>query len=669
MNGSKQRKIIGDMIVPQTRVCHALTRVDLYLMTSMIRSALRNIIAPLILLLLLPATASATDENARDLDRLHPSNISSGDRFIPGDPEAMVSFDFEGPVLYNPGQDVKDHTIVIADGVYHVFYIVANERNFGHATSTDLIRWTFHEPVLYRGEPGDWDAHDIWAPCVVPMEGSPGYYLMFYTGVNSSSAQQTGLAYSFGSLDQWIKAGEELMMPFGCDPSWCNWAVDKYCHFRDPGFFEDESGCYLTQTTRTADDLGAVALTSGDGSFRWNDAGPMYVHDNWHLLESTFVLKRNGKYHLFFTEEGVGGISHLFSDSLMSGWDIIYRSIIDFGAAAEITQTPSGAEIISRHTSYLDYTGDNVYSIRFDTLTWSGDHPIVDLEPPLGEWTILSGNAFAHQPVFGNAFAFRGDDTTKVGMEGNWWIGTAERFDGPIFGYRPGSRQGDGPRGAIRSKTFTVTGRSMSLLVGGGYYPDSCFVAMIDAGTGETIYSETGRGVEAMDTRSWNLEPHMGGEFYLEIVDDCSSPMGHINVDAIEELPFPPGSGAASTPSGGSVLLKDGEPGPSDAPAAAAKNAPSPGVSGEVSCSPNPFNPVTTISFTAGPRSLIEVVVFSIAGRRIYTATAMTSGDGTGSVVWNGRSDRGHAVASGIYAAAAFEGGRIVGMTKLVLLR
>lgn len=657
------------MIVPQTRVCHALTRVDFYSKSLMSTDFLHKTLILLAAALLFQAAGATADEFERDLERLHPANTPTSDRFIPGDPDSMVFFDFEGPVLYNPDQDVKDHTIIFRDGLYHIFYIVANERSFGHATSPDLIRWTFHEPVLHRGEPGDWDELDIWAPCVVPLEGMDGYYLMFYTGVNSAPAQQTGMAYSFGSLETWVKAGEELVLPFACDSSWCNWAIDEYCHFRDPNFFEDESGCYLTQTTRTAQDYGAVALTSGDGRFNWTDAGPMYVHENWHLLESTFVLKREGKYHLFFTEEGVGGISHMFSDSLTSGWNIIYRSIIDFGHAAEITRTPDGAEIISRHTSYLDYTGDNVYSIRFDTLTWSGDHAVVDLEPPLGDWTIISGDAFNHQPVFGDAYAFRGDDTTKVGFEGNWWIGTAERFDGPIFGYRPGSRQGDGPRGVIRSAVFTVTGRSASLLVGGGNYPDSCYVAMIDAVTGETVYSETGRGVESMDERFWDLEPFMGGEFYLEIVDDCSAPMGHINVDAIRELPFPAPAGTDSPLASVSLPVKDGETGQPDASSPMTEKTPEPEPSGEVSCSPNPFNPVTTISFTAGPRSRVEVVIFSIAGKRVHTMSALTSDDGTGSVVWEGRSDRGHPVSSGMYAAAVFEDGRIVGMTKLILLR
>jgi hypothetical protein len=621
-------------------------------------------------LILLPALPAGAEDNSMFIGKLGPPDPSTGPRFTPGDPEAMAFFDFEGPVMYNPDQDVKDHSIIIVDGVYHIFYIVANERNFGHATSTDLCRWTFHEPVLYKGQPGDWDEKDIWAPCVIPMEGTAGYYLMFYTGVNSSSAQQTGIAYSGGNLDAWVKISDEIIEPFACDSSWCNWNENEYCHFRDPSFFEDENGCYLTQTTRTRANYGAVALTSGDGKFSWSDAGPMYVHENWHLLESTFVLKRDGMYHLFFTEEGVGGTSHIFSDSLTSGWDITYRWIIDSGHAAEITRTLSGADIISRHTSYLDYTGDHVYSIRFDTLVWSGgNHPMVNLEPPLEDWTILSGDAFDHQPVFGDAYAFRGEDTTKVGFEGNWWIGTAERFDGPLFGYRPGSRQGDGPRGAIRSRTFTVTGRSMHLLVGGGNYPDSCFVAMVDAGTGEMIYKETGRGVEAMDKRFWNLEPYMGREVNIVIVDDCSSPMGHINVDSIKEIPFPPPLNTTPPLYGQFFSIGDEDQSQAAFPVSAPEETITPSPAGEVSCSPNPFNPVTTISFTASPHSLIEVVVFSIAGKRIHTETVMSSDEGTGSVVWDGMSDSGRKVSSGIYLAAVFESSRIIGMTKLVLLK
>lgn len=110
------------MIVPQTRVCHALTRVDFYMKISRTRNRLPVIFALLALLIALPAfSALAGEENARDVDRLNPSGPSINDRYVPGDPDEMVFFDFEGPVLYNPAQDVKDHTIIIVDGVYHIF--------------------------------------------------------------------------------------------------------------------------------------------------------------------------------------------------------------------------------------------------------------------------------------------------------------------------------------------------------------------------------------------------------------------------------------------------------------------------------------------------------------------------------------------------------------------
>jgi hypothetical protein len=359
------------------------------------------------------------------------------------------------------------------------------------------------------------------------------------------------------------------------------------------------------------------------------------------------------------------------SDSLRSGWDITQRLYIDAGHAPEITPVPSGDTLFSRHTSYLDYTGANINTIRFDTLFWSDGRPTIFREQPLGNgWTKLWGTAFVRQPVFGDAFAFRGD-TTVVGFEGNWWIGTAEAFNGPFFGYRPGAYQGDGPRGAIRSRTFTVTGCSMSLLVGGGDWPDSCRVSLHLAENGSIIYRETGRGVERMDRRVWDLEPYIGRQVYIEIVDDCSSAMGHINVDSIRESPFPFAIELA-----GNGLSTQGAVCPSE-PAltavrpqqAAGREAASRLPSAAVVCSPNPCNPSTVIAFSGCTRRTAQVVIFSIAGRRIFSAEAPVNADGTGTFFWEGRGDEGGAVASGVYAAAVFDGQALIGVSKLVVLR
>ncbi|MDD3641895.1 MAG: family 43 glycosylhydrolase [Candidatus Krumholzibacteria bacterium] len=660
-----RRNMIRDSIVPPTRVRHALARV-FFCRGPMTAAA--AVIAAASLLLSGAPRAGGDVELAIGLGK--PGAAHHDDApILPGDQAAMARFDFEGSVLYHPGQRIKDHAVVLEDGVFHVFYISDLDRSFGHATSTDLRRWEIHPPVLTRG-PDEWDNRYIWAPCVRRLEGT-GSYLMYYTGVNPFASQSCGLAISTGDLWSWYKTPKEMIRPFGCDPSWCQWDYYAWSHFRDPFFFEDGGKHYITNTARAGNGNGAIALSESDGYYDWSDAGPLYVHNSSRLLESSQVIRHNGKYHLFFTEEDVGGTSHMSSDSLRSGWDINFRIYIDSGHAPEITALPSGDTIFSRHTSYLDYTGAYVNMIRFDTLLWSDNRPAIYREPPLSsEWTKLWGTAFVRQPVFGDAYAFRGD-TTTVGFEGNWWIGTAEAFNGPLFGYRPGAYQGDEPRGAIRSRVFTVTGRSMSLLVGGGAWPDSCWVALHLAEDGSIIRRETGRGVERMDRRVWDLEPYIGRQVYIEIVDDCASAMGHINVDSIRESPFP-----FAVESAGNGLSSPGfacgdSPSPvPPSPAPAEGTGPAPPAPGrEVVCNPNPCNPSTVITFSGCTSRAAQVVIFSVSGRRIFSAEAPVGADGTGAFFWEGRSADGRAVASGVYAAAVFDGPALVGVSKLVVLR
>lgn len=67
--------------------------------------------------------------------------------------------------------------------------------------------------------------------------------------------------------------------------------------------------------------------------------------------------------------------------------------------------------------------------------------------------------------------------------------------------------------------------------------------------------------------------------------------------------------------------------------------------------SPNPFNPQTTLSCTlpaAGPCSL---VIHDLRGRRVRTLVAGAQPAGDQTVIWDGRDERGTAVASGVYFA------------------
>jgi flagellar hook assembly protein FlgD len=66
---------------------------------------------------------------------------------------------------------------------------------------------------------------------------------------------------------------------------------------------------------------------------------------------------------------------------------------------------------------------------------------------------------------------------------------------------------------------------------------------------------------------------------------------------------------------------------------------------------PNPFNPVTTISFTLAADSQVRLEVYSIRGRRIRSLLNESRGAGPHKVIWDGRDSSGRQVASGTYFA------------------
>jgi len=64
---------------------------------------------------------------------------------------------------------------------------------------------------------------------------------------------------------------------------------------------------------------------------------------------------------------------------------------------------------------------------------------------------------------------------------------------------------------------------------------------------------------------------------------------------------------------------------------------------------PNPFNPVTTISFDLARAGRVELEVFDASGRRVKSLVDGTRSSGHHEVQWNGTDDGGRVVASGVY--------------------
>lgn len=64
---------------------------------------------------------------------------------------------------------------------------------------------------------------------------------------------------------------------------------------------------------------------------------------------------------------------------------------------------------------------------------------------------------------------------------------------------------------------------------------------------------------------------------------------------------------------------------------------------------PNPFNPVTTVSFELPVRQMVDLSIYDVSGRLVRTLVDGSMNAGTHEMVWDGRSATGEAGASGVY--------------------
>ena len=64
---------------------------------------------------------------------------------------------------------------------------------------------------------------------------------------------------------------------------------------------------------------------------------------------------------------------------------------------------------------------------------------------------------------------------------------------------------------------------------------------------------------------------------------------------------------------------------------------------------PNPFNPTTSISYTIPRGGVVDVGIYDVAGRRVKAYRIDYSAGGNYRIEWNGISDDGRPLASGLY--------------------
>ena len=84
---------------------------------------------------------------------------------------------------------------------------------------------------------------------------------------------------------------------------------------------------------------------------------------------------------------------------------------------------------------------------------------------------------------------------------------------------------------------------------------------------------------------------------------------------------------------------------------------------------PNPFNPMTKISFKLNRDNLVQLNVYNIRGEKVRTLVSEARPANTYDVIWDGTADDGRNVASGTYFARLRIGSEVMQVQKMQLLK
>jgi hypothetical protein len=579
---------------------------------------------------------------------------------------ALVSFDFETPYLVHPTRQVWDFCLVPHGGQYHVFYHTvpqqdlhaANADTIWHAVSADLRRWRILGPVLTSG-PEWWDEVAIWAPDVV-YDDQTGRWAMLYTGIAQGMVQRACLAWS-DDLETWVKSPANPV--FEPDSATYFWSPSEaWSSFRDPFIFHDGQTWNMLSTAHLRIGgvpgyrRGIVHRAVSTDLENWQDAGVFYEHDGTsgrsNALESVQYVVRAGRHHLFFTEQDPALEHHPTSHMTAadpSGWTMAGRTIVDAGWAPEIEPFAGngGADVFARLAKGQDpRDGTWFVTAKFDSIRFDpgGSAPVVVPVDPLGpDWPTRTGPVGAAAPTFGDNPALRGDPA--MGAAGHGWFGSAENYGGPLGGTGlPGATLGETATGGLESAPFIVSTGWFRLLLGGGNYPATCYVGLVDDASGALLTSISPEGTSVLAPRIWDAAAFSGVTVRMVIVDEETGPEGWIAADAIEEF-----AGASAVDDGGRGLDE-----------VRVRN---------LTASPNPFNARTEIGFEIPGDGMGRLEIFDLAGRRVWRSPGFTAGAGNLRLVWNGCDGSGRHLPSGAYHVRVIHRGVPVAGLRLTLLK
>lgn len=196
-------------------------------------------------------------EAARAYERREAATIPAGDR---------PAFHLTPPV----GWMNDPNGFCFYDGLYHLFFqyypydTVWGPMHWGHATSADLLRWTYRPCALAPDTPAD--AAGCFSGSGVPLPD--GRLLLIYTGVQPGAADGGRDAQmqciAVGDGRDFAKDPANPVIPAGLLPAGFDTA-----DFRDPKIWREGDRYYCVAACRHRQDQGSILLFESPDARRW----------------------------------------------------------------------------------------------------------------------------------------------------------------------------------------------------------------------------------------------------------------------------------------------------------------------------------------------------------------------------------------------------------------
>ncbi len=181
----------------------------------------------------------------------------------------------------------------------------------GHATSDDLVSWTYHGVGFKPSQGPAWDDYTTWTGSVV--EGDDGHWHLFYTGSNKADeglVQRIGHATST-DLHQWRRVGNGFCLDLEGPASklyetelqtgfWHDRAMRDPWVMRDP----DGDGWLMYFTARAsgipeANAGGAIGFATSPDLHDWTLQPPVFV-GGYGQMEVPQVFEHDGNWYCLF---------------------------------------------------------------------------------------------------------------------------------------------------------------------------------------------------------------------------------------------------------------------------------------------------------------------------------------------------------------------------------